>query len=191
MSSGSAVAAGRPRRRRSPAAVRSAAVASAIELLEERRLFATFNVQDDAFVRDGSFADTNFGAATVLFTQNAPDQTREAYLKFDLSSASTVGTAILRVDAKTQSASTDDTRVAIYAISDTTWVEGNGNTSNAAGDGSDTDNTPANELTFNNRPSASGDRHGTSSGHSTHRQKWHRTGSFEARCSIVQRALPR
>src|SRR5438045_4037120 len=118
------------------------ATASAIEALENRRLFATFSVQDDAFVRDGSFADTNFGAATTLFTQNAPDETREPYLKFDLSGASTIGTAILRVDAKTQSASTDDQRVAVYGVSDTAWVEGNGTTSNAAGDGNDNDNSP-------------------------------------------------
>src|SRR3954462_15370185 len=132
------------------------AAASAIEALENRRLFATFSVQDDAFVRDGSFADTNFGGATTLFTQNAPDETREAYLKFDLTSASTIGTAILRVDAKTQSGSTDDQRIAIYGVSDTTWGEGNGTTSNPSGDGADNDNTPANEITFTNRPDSTG-----------------------------------
>lgn len=139
--------------RRTPtaAAVRCAA-ASTVQTLENRRLFATFTVQSDAFVRDGSFADTNFGAADVLFTKNAADDTREAYLKFDLSSASTIGTAILRMDAKTQSASTDDQRVAVFAVSDTAWVEGNGDTSNASGDGNDTDNSPANEITFANRP---------------------------------------
>src|SRR3982750_672775 len=98
------VAPPRPARTPNSAAALRYAAAAAIEALEDRRLFATFNVQVDSFVRDGSFSGTNFGPAAVLFTKNAADDVREAYLTFDISGASTVGTAVLRLDAKTQSA---------------------------------------------------------------------------------------
>jgi hypothetical protein len=145
-------------RRPARVAARAAAVAAAaaLETLEARQLFATFAATEDAFVREGAFANTNFGAAAALFTKNTAGDAREAYVKFDVSGSPTVGTAVLRVDAKTQAAATPDQRVAIYAASSTSWVEGNGTTTNDAGDGADTDNSPANEITFANRPAAAG-----------------------------------
>lgn len=131
------------------------AVAASLEALEERRLFATFTPVADTFVREGAFAGTNFGASTALFTKAAAGDTREAYLRFDIG-PSNVGMAVLRMDARLEGASAPDTRVGIFAVSDTGWVEGNGTTSNSGGDGADADNSPAGEMTFSNRPPAAG-----------------------------------
>src|SRR5688572_17466120 len=105
-------------RRTGRSALRAAVVAAAptFEALEGRQLFATFAATADAFVREGAFAGANFGAAAELFSKNAAGDVREAYLKFDVSGAASAGTAVLRIDAKTQSAATPDQRVAIYAV---------------------------------------------------------------------------
>lgn len=129
---------------------------ASVEAMESRQLFAAVTPVADAFVREGTFAGTNFGAANALFVKNGGGDTREAYLKFDVSSAGAVGSAVLRMDARLQNASTPDTRVGIFAVTETGWVEGNGNTTGGDGEGTDTDNNPAGELTFTNRPASSG-----------------------------------
>jgi hypothetical protein len=145
-------------RRTGRSALRAAAVAASptFEALEGRQLFATFAATADAFVREGAFAGANFGAAAELFSKNAVGDLRAAYLKFDVSGAQSAGTAVLRIDAKTQSAATPDQRVAIYAVPSTNWVEGNGTTTTPTGDGADTDNNPSGEITFANQPATVG-----------------------------------
>lgn len=56
----------------------------------------------DGYVRGGSSAATNFGSATDLIVKNSTAAyAREAYVKFDLSTVSTIGKAVLRLYGKT------------------------------------------------------------------------------------------
>jgi hypothetical protein len=53
---------------------------------------------DDAFVRDGKYADDNFGTEDHLIIKNSPkDWQRFSYIKFDLSSIGSLSKAALRV----------------------------------------------------------------------------------------------
>src|SRR5205814_42503 len=50
----------------------------------------------DAYVRDGTYADQNFGSDPALFVKTeVVDWNRDSYLKFDLSTVSSVGSARL------------------------------------------------------------------------------------------------
>jgi glucose/arabinose dehydrogenase len=78
----------------------------------------------DGYVRDGSYASTNFGSATELQVKSnaTAGYSRETYLKFDLSTLSTIGSAKLRLYGHlTESASL---QTAVYGASDTSWSEG-------------------------------------------------------------------
>ena len=99
----------------------------------------------DALVRDGS-ATTNFGNDTTLMAKlDGGGYTRWSYLKFDLTSFSgTVTSGKLRLTVS--SAPTSATPVAVYGSTNTSWIEGNGGT----------DNSPANEITWTNKPATSG-----------------------------------
>lgn len=60
---------------------------------------ATLYPSGDAYVRDGTYANSNFGSASTLtIKQEAPGYNRKAVLKFDLSSISgTIGSARLKL----------------------------------------------------------------------------------------------
>jgi RHS repeat-associated protein len=77
----------------------------------------------DAYVLDGSWANSNFGTSTWLFTKTdntAQLENYDSYLKFDLSTVASVASATLRLN----SASGDQTiGGTLYAVSDTTWSE--------------------------------------------------------------------
>jgi hyaluronate lyase len=79
----------------------------------------------DAYVRDGTWAATNFGTSTWLFTKTAnTGQNQDAYLKFDTSSIGGVGSvasAKLRVNA--EASANANVGMTIYAVSNTTWSE--------------------------------------------------------------------
>jgi hyaluronate lyase len=75
----------------------------------------------DAFVRDGSDADNNFGSSPALeVKQTTPGFNRESYLKFELTNVATSARAILRLS---HGISTGDAEIGIYAVADTTWIE--------------------------------------------------------------------
>jgi hypothetical protein len=99
----------------------------------------------DAMVYMGA-PTTNYGNSTELQAQNYYDQAgylRWSYLKFDLSSASSVTSAVLRLYRLGISDTTGATyATVIHATPTTNWVEGDG----------DTNNVPAGELTWNNKP---------------------------------------
>jgi len=58
----------------------------------------TLTTDTAAFVRDGTFADTNFGEDPELLVKDStPGFKRESYIKFDLSSLSTISSAKLRL----------------------------------------------------------------------------------------------
>jgi hypothetical protein len=84
----------------------------------------TLSPTDDAYVRDGSSANSNFGAAHTLFakTSTASGYNRDSYIKFDTSSADgTVTSATLRIwAALTGSGSVATTA---YSVADTSWTE--------------------------------------------------------------------
>jgi len=83
------------------------------------------NPTADAYVRDGTWANTNFGTSTGLFTKTSGNagQNYDSYLKFDVSSVGGVGSvasAKLRINASLSSGSLVAT---VYAVSSTTWSE--------------------------------------------------------------------
>jgi unsaturated chondroitin disaccharide hydrolase len=97
----------------------------------------TVRAAADAYVRDGSYATTNFGGVTELTMKNhtAAGYTRESYLRFSLSDASSVGSAVLRLYGGLQQAVTGGLVNQVYGVSDVSWSES--------------------ALNWNNRPAAS------------------------------------
>jgi hypothetical protein len=86
--------------------------------------------QHDAYVRDGTNANTTFGTtdAANLITKVAPagqlNNNRETYLTFDLSSLSgTVTAAALKLFGHTESSSDANVGVGVYAVPNTSWTE--------------------------------------------------------------------
>jgi hypothetical protein len=82
------------------------------------------NSEADAYVQDGTSANTNFGATTPLLVKSAnqADQRRDAYFKFDLSVVSrTIVSAKLRIYAALSVAGSVGTSA--YSVADTTWSE--------------------------------------------------------------------
>ena len=84
----------------------------------------TVNPSIDAYVRDGSYSDTNFGSATSLVVKNEPvaGYRREAYLKFDLSSLGMVRCSSAKLKIYCTYADTS-TPVQAYTVSDDSWSE--------------------------------------------------------------------
>ncbi len=88
----------------------------------------------DAYVRDGSYADSNYGGSTLLkVKKSGSGYNREAYIKFDISSVpGNPQQVLLRLHAKLTSPDAADTTA--YAVSDNSWTESG--------------------ITWNNRPAA-------------------------------------
>ncbi|CAN5453925.1 hypothetical protein BH09PLA1_BH09PLA1_19210 [soil metagenome] len=88
----------------------------------------------DAFVRDGTFATTNFGVATELQvkTSSSVGLNREAFFKFDVRTISSVGSAKLQVFAKVSDTQNASIQTNVLGLPDSTWSE--------------------TAITFNNRP---------------------------------------
>jgi photosystem II stability/assembly factor-like uncharacterized protein len=76
----------------------------------------------DAYVRDGTFQNTNFGSATSLQVKSSSTgYRRDAYLRFDISELLSVSSATFQWTAN----SSDGTPITVsaYPVSDTTWSE--------------------------------------------------------------------
>jgi hypothetical protein len=88
----------------------------------------------DTYVRDGSYAGTNYGSANPLYvrTTTSTGYNRQAYLKFDISKFPSVQKAVLTFSAALSSSAANV--VANIATAPTTWAE--------------------NTLTWNNKPAA-------------------------------------
>ena len=84
---------------------------------------ATIPANADTYVRDGSYASTNYGTQTALCVKkNATTGfNRWTYLKFDISKFSTVNTAKLSLTACLNAAGSIGTD--IYSESNTSWTE--------------------------------------------------------------------
>jgi hypothetical protein len=106
------------------------------------------SAQQDAYVRDGTNANTTFGStdASELVTKVAPagqtGNNREAYLTFDLSAVTgTVTGATLKVNGHTQDSRDANIVVGAYSVSGTGWTES--------------------ALTWNNKPASAATALGT------------------------------
>lgn len=79
----------------------------------------------DAHVRDGTFTNSNFGTNIVIElmkTNSTTANNRHAYFKFGIDNApSPLGSAILRIWARTSASGSVTTRV--YSVTDTNWTE--------------------------------------------------------------------
>ncbi|CAM2801009.1 DUF7594 domain-containing protein [Rariglobus hedericola] len=83
----------------------------------------TLAASADAFVKDGVSASTNYGADPALTVKlDAVDWNRQAYLKFDLSSASGALSSG-KVRLCIQDANTTSRSIGIYACANTSWLE--------------------------------------------------------------------
>ncbi len=130
------------------------ATAAVVELLEQRALLSTvLTPVADSFVRGGAYQNTNFGASPLLFVKTpGSGDFRTAYLKFDLSNAGTIHSAILHLSGSLLNPLATSVTTGVFPVSDTTWIAGNGAVADPIGDGFDTSNNPPGELTWNNRP---------------------------------------
>ncbi len=86
----------------------------------------TLSATNDAYGRAGSYSGTAYGTTDpnnlVVKDSHLDNYTREAYLQFDVSSISSVATAVLRVyGANTQDSSTVTVRA--YSSADDSWSE--------------------------------------------------------------------
>jgi CSLREA domain-containing protein len=80
------------------------------------------NTDTAAHVRDGTSANTNFGnAGSLEVKKSTPGYNREAYLKFNLGSVSSVGTAKLRIFGSLDVAGSIS--LGVYGSSNTGWSE--------------------------------------------------------------------
>ena len=94
------------------------------------------SAETDAYVRSGTYADANYGIENALVVKNTgdPDNKRQSYLKFDLSSISgEVASAKLCVYGIASGGSTVSS---VYGVYDDTWSETG--------------------ITWNNKPAAAG-----------------------------------
>jgi len=77
----------------------------------------------DAYVQDGTSANTNFGAATTLLVKNSTTGfNRHTFLKFDLRAVSTVSSARLRLFGNF-GATSGTSPVTAHQVSDNSWTE--------------------------------------------------------------------
>jgi hypothetical protein len=90
----------------------------------EVRTGATLTPTADTYVRDGSTADQNFGTATMLGTKNNPQVglNRRIFLKFDISSLTTVTSAKLRLFGNFTAAS-GTSPVVVHREDTDSWIE--------------------------------------------------------------------
>lgn len=96
-----------------------------------------------AFVRDGSYAGQNFNAdpTLTLKSDGVAGNTREAYVKFDLTSLASITSATLRLNGKLADTRDASVGVNVFNADNTSWSE--------------------TSLTWNNRPAAGATVRGT------------------------------
>jgi hypothetical protein len=77
----------------------------------------------NATVRSGTYANTNYNGATTLRVKNdAPDNTRNVYLTFDTSSKTSVSSAVINLYV-VNTGSTASRTITVYEQPTTTWLE--------------------------------------------------------------------
>jgi hypothetical protein len=85
----------------------------------------TYDAAAASHVRDGSYAGQNFGTANELVVKRSRNvgNTRETYLKFDLSGAANPTSAKLRLNARLSDTSVASLLAQVYSVSNTSWSE--------------------------------------------------------------------
>jgi hypothetical protein len=88
----------------------------------------------DAYVRNGSYASTNYGSDTILTVKSSTQSgfTRSAYLKFSLASVSSLSSAKLRIYGRNTD-NTTSVSVYAYGVDNDTWTESGITWNNAPG----------------------------------------------------------
>ncbi|HEV2293380.1 MAG TPA: DNRLRE domain-containing protein, partial [Tepidisphaeraceae bacterium] len=96
----------------------------------------TIATQWVSYVRNGTYANTNFGVDDQMLVKrsNTIGNTREGYMKFDLSDFTTVSSAKLRLYGRLSDATEPSVKINVHNASNTTWTEGG--------------------ITWNNKPAA-------------------------------------
>jgi glucose/arabinose dehydrogenase len=86
----------------------------------------TLSAVADAYVRDGTGAAWNYGADKQLLAKTSPyaDANRYSYLKFDLGTLGTIGTAKLRLFGRLNETYATSVTTGVFAATDTGWSEG-------------------------------------------------------------------
>ncbi|MDB5285166.1 MAG: hypothetical protein JWR05_115 [Mucilaginibacter sp.] len=81
---------------------------------------------DDSFIRNGSFASTNYGSDTSLIVKGSTisNYHRSTYLKFSLTDIASITSAILRIYGKNTDSQTA-INLSCYGIDNDTWSESN------------------------------------------------------------------
>lgn len=79
----------------------------------------------DSYVRDGSYASTNYGAETTMVVKSdATGYNRNSYMKFDYHSFTDTAVVSALLELYVSGVNTDATRtISVYGITDTTWGE--------------------------------------------------------------------
>ncbi|HEX8916093.1 MAG TPA: DNRLRE domain-containing protein, partial [Humisphaera sp.] len=80
----------------------------------------------DGYVRDGTYAGTNYGQAAALQVRKSTTagNTRWAVLKFDLAAVTTVSSAVLRLYGRLDATANPSVAVQAFAASAAAWTEG-------------------------------------------------------------------
>ena len=96
----------------------------------------SLRARDDAYVRDGTYAGQNFGAATDLVVKRSANvgNSRESLLTFDLASVGTISGAKLRLFGRLSDTTSASLVTTVYPASGAAWAES--------------------AVTWNNRPAA-------------------------------------
>jgi beta-glucanase (GH16 family) len=90
---------------------------------------------DDAYVRNGSYANNNYGGATTMEAKlDAASYSRESFLKFDVTGLANAGQVVIQMTPTTVGAVNPN--VSFEFVSDDSWAESS--------------------LTWNNKPAGSG-----------------------------------
>jgi uncharacterized delta-60 repeat protein len=101
-----------------------------------------FNATGDAYVRDGSYANTNFGTALQLVVKDGPTGlNRLSYITFNLSSLSSVNSVNLQLYGELSAANSTPIATQVFGVSNTSWSETG--------------------ITYNNKPASTGSSLGT------------------------------
>ncbi|MCR8643409.1 DNRLRE domain-containing protein [Paenibacillus sp. N1-5-1-14] len=92
----------------------------------------TFNPTEDAYVRNGTYAGTNYGTDTGLWVKSdATSYARKAYLKFDYTGYSGSSTSLAKLRLHVNSANTSPSRtIKVYGTTNS-WTESGLNWNNA------------------------------------------------------------
>ncbi|HEX3356984.1 MAG TPA: DNRLRE domain-containing protein [Tepidisphaeraceae bacterium] len=87
--------------------------------------FETLKPTADAFVQDGTSANTNFGTAKTLQVKDSISvgSNRQSYLKFSLAGISSVASATLVLDGALNNSDVKNVLMQVFGVTNTTWSE--------------------------------------------------------------------